>query len=113
MLNGISITLITRTETGKDAFNRPVYETEEVTVENVLVGQPTPDERLETFNLTGRRVQYTLGIPKGDNHQWEGAEIILPPPFAGHYKVIGIPVAGIEANIPLSWNAKVEVERYG
>lgn len=113
MIHGIQIELVTRTQTGVDDFNRPTYEEAIETVDNVLVGQPTPEERLETLNLTGRMVTYTLGIPKGDSHTWEGNDVILPAPFAGRYHVVGIPVSGIEDMIPLSWNTKVQVERYG
>ena len=44
---------------------------------------------------------------------WTDTEVILPEPFAGRYRTIGYPTAGIEANIPLRWNKKVKVERYG
>jgi hypothetical protein len=34
--------------------------------------------------------------------------------FFGHsWRVIGFGTEGIEANIPLSWNKKIMVERYG
>ena len=45
---GITIKLLERTQTGADAFNRPIY-TETVTeVENVLVGEPTTEEITNT-----------------------------------------------------------------
>ena len=115
MLRGIPISLVSKTRIGTDPFNRPVYTETVETVENVLVGQPTAEERLETYNLTGRKVAYTLGIPKGDTHVWEGQDVILPSPyaFAGRYHVVGIPVSGIDELIPLQWNTKVQVERYG
>ena len=61
--------------------------------------------------MYGKRVAYTLAIPKGDTHRWEDAEVALPEPFAGTYHTIGYPTAGIEANIPLRWNKKVLIER--
>lgn len=109
----MTIQLLNRTQTGTDAFNRPVYKEVPEEVENVLVGQPTSDEITNTLNLTGKRVAYVMGIPKGDAHNWVDAAVILPEPFAGTYRTIGFPLAGIEANIPLSWNKKVQVERYG
>lgn len=113
MISGIPIELVTKVQTGVDGFNRPVYEDSVETVDNVLVAPASHEEVIETLNLTGRKVTYTLGIPKGDTHTWEGQDVILPPPFAGRYHVVGIPTAGIDAMIPLSWNKKVQVERYG
>lgn len=113
MIEGVTIQLLNRVKTGVDDFNRPVYLEESENVENVLVGQPTTNEITDTLNLTGKRVAYVLAIPKGDTHTWENCRIELPEPFTGTYQVIGFPTAGIEKNIPLSWNKKVMVERYG
>ena len=112
-MHGITITLIEKTQTGTDALNHPIYSEPEVEIDNVLVGQPTADEIAETMSLYGKKVEYTLAIPKGDTHKWEDTFVILPDPFAGKYKTIGYPTAGIDALIPLSWNKKVKVERYG
>lgn len=113
MIRGITIQLLEKTQTGTDGFNRPVYEELPVEVENVLVGEPTPDDVVSTLNLYGKKAVYRLAIPKGDAHEWEDKRVILPPPFAGTYRTIGFATAGIEDNIPLSWNKKVLVERYG
>ena len=113
MIRGITIQLLTRTRTGVDAFDRPVYNETPVEVKNVLVGQPTAEDIPATLDLTGRKAVYVLAIPKGDAHEWENCRVVLPEPFAGTYQVIGIPTAGIEANIPLAWNKKVLVERCG
>lgn len=109
MIQGMAITLLQKTQTGVDAFNAPVYEWTSETVDNVLVGQPSDDERTNELNLTGRRIEYVLGIPKGDEHDWENQIV----EFFGHrFRTFGIPVQGIEANIPLSWHKKVKCERY-
>ena len=110
-MQGITITLIEKTETGKDLFGAPIYKESEITVSDVLVGEPTTDEIQNALVLYGKRVNYTLGIPKGDTHNWEDTEVILPEPFAGRYRTVGYPTAGIEANIPLRWNKKVKIER--
>jgi hypothetical protein len=112
-MHGITITLIEKTQTGIDALNHPTYSEAEVSVDNVLVGEPTADEIANTMSLYGKKAEYTLAIPKGDTHKWEDTFVILPDPFAGKYKTIGHPTAGIDALIPLSWNKKVKVERYG
>ncbi len=109
-MKGITVTLLKRTQTGTDAFNRPVYTETAVEVENVLVA-PAGDagqEVLDTLNLTGRKAVYTLAIPKGDTNDWEGNRVQF---FGETWQVTGIPTEGIEAMIPLQWNKKVQVER--
>lgn len=105
----MSITLWNKTQTGVDGFGNPVYTWESKTVDNVLVGQPTAEERTNELNLTGRMIAYTLGIPKGNTDEWENQIV----EFFGHrFRTFGIPEQGIEANIPLSWHKKVKCERY-
>lgn len=113
MIQGITVKITVKTQTGTDALNRPVYSVVEQDVNNVLVGQPTTEEIESTVSLYGKKVQYTLAIPKGDTNTWVDTEVTLPSPFEGKYRTIGYPTAGIDANIPLSWNKKVLIERYG
>lgn len=110
---GITIQLKVKTEAGKDSLNRTIYEESLADVENVLVGEPSTDDIANSLSLYGKKAAYKLAIPKGDEHIWEDTTVILPEPFAGEYHTIGFPTAGIEANIPLAWNKKVLVERYG
>lgn len=107
MIKGITVTLYTRTKTGVDAFNAPVYTETPVVVDNVLVAPLSDEEILDTLNLTGRRAKYQLGIPKGDTHTWEGCEVEF---FGERWRVIGQPTSGIDDLIPLRWNKKVKVE---
>ncbi len=110
-MKGIEITLIGKTLDGKDSFNQPVYKDTQITVSDVLVGEPSSTDIENNLTIYGKRTAYTLAIPKGDTNTWEGAEVVLPLPFNGTYKVIGKPTAGIEANIPLRWNKKVHLEQ--
>ncbi|WP_256126938.1 hypothetical protein [[Ruminococcus] torques] len=48
--------------------------------------------------------------PKGDKHTWKDNKVEF---FGEIWKVIGFPQQGIEQNIPLEWNQKWMVERYG
>lgn len=108
-IKGISVTLYERTETGLDAANRPIYTETAVTVDNVLIGAPTSEDVTNEYNLSGRRIAYTLGIPKGDTHDWNDVTV----EFWGHkFRTVGIPTQGIDENIPLGWNMKVQVEAY-
>ena len=107
-LRGIPVTLYERTETGKNELNRPVYEEKAVTVDNVLVGRPTEQEITEELNLTGRRAEYVLGIPKGDAHDWTDKKVGF---FGQIFRTIGAPAEGIESMVPMTWNKKVRCER--
>lgn len=109
MIRGIPVTLYERTQTGIDAANRPIYEETPVTVENVLVGVPTSDDVVNEINLSGKRIAYTLGIPKGDTHDWTDKTVEF---WGRKFRTIGIPTQGIDENIPLDWNMKVQVEAY-
>lgn len=109
MLNGISIVLYEQTETGRDEFNAPIIEETPVTIDDVLIGQPTSDDITNALSMYGRKIAYTMAIPKGDTHEWENCKVRF---YGEDFRVIGIPTEGIEANIPLRWNKKVQVERY-
>lgn len=113
MLKGVTIQLVKKIEGEPDPIGNPTYTERFIDVDDVLVGQPTADDVTASLQLYGKVVAYHLGIPKGDTNDWVDAEIILPEPFAGRYRTVGYPVAGIEANIPLRWNKQVKVERYG
>lgn len=108
-IKGIPVKLSVRTQKGIDDFNRPIYETSQEVVENVLVGEPSTEDVVNELNLSGKRIAYTLAIPKGDTHVWEDTEVEF---FGRKFRTIGLPTEGIEENLPLSWNKKVKVERY-
>lgn len=111
-INGITITLIVREQTGVDDTDRPIYSESEVSVEDVLVSEPSTEDVTNELNLSGKKVAYTLSIPKGDSNSWIDTDVILPAPFEGRYRTIGYPTAWIEENVPLRWNKKVRLERY-
>lgn len=113
MIKGITVQLIKKTEGDPDPIGNPTYTEETVNVNDVLVGEPTSEDITDSLQLYGKRVAYTLGIPKGDTNDWIDTEVVLPAPFEGRYRTFGYPTAGIEENIPLKWNKKVKVERYG
>ena len=75
----------------------------------LLVAPSTEQELLETTNLTGRKAVYTLGIPKGDTHDWVDKKVSF---FGQNFRTIGQPIEGIDAMIPLQWNKKVRCEIY-
>ena len=110
MIHGITVRLYVKTQNGTDAFNAPVYTETPVDVPNVLVGEPTTDDMVNSQQLYGKRIAYTLGIPKGDRHDWENVTVEF---FGQKFRTYGGVTQGIEDMIPLAWNKKVKVERYG
>ena len=114
-MKGITVTLHVKTQKviGStpvfDAFNNPVYVDSVATVNNVLVGQPTTDEVTSSIDLYGKKIEYMLGIPKGDSHNWEDTEVEF---FGNRYQTFGATIQGIEGNIPTPWHKKVRVCRY-
>ena len=109
-IKGITVTLINKVETGKDPFGKPIYEDAEILVDNVLVSPTSSDDIVNQLNLTGKKAVYTLAIPKGDANVWEDKEVRF---FGERWRVFGFATQGIEELIPLDWNKKVMVERYG
>ena len=109
-MKGMTIQLVQQTQTGTDEFNKPIYTEELVNVDDCLVGQPSADDVANVLALYGKKIAYTIGIPKGDTHNWTDAEIVM---FGGRFRTIGYPETGIQANIPLRWGQNIKVERYG
>lgn len=109
MISGITVKLINLVEVGKDDFNHPIYQESEKLVDNVLVSPSSQNEIIESYNLYGKKSIYTLAIPKGDTNHWEDAYVEF---FGERFHVYTPLTKGIEALIPLCWNAKVMVERY-
>lgn len=108
MIKGIPVTIHDRVQTGTDRFNAPIYEDREVTVENVLVTPTAAEEIVSEIQLYGKRSVYTLCIPKGDGHAWEGQKIS----FLGQtFRAFGPVTEYIEDLVPGPWNKKVKVER--
>ena len=109
-MRGITITLYDKVQVGIDDFNRPIYEETPQSIENVLIGEPTTDQVIDELNLSGKRLAYTLAIPKGDTHEWTDRKVEF---FGEVFRTFGKPTQGIDHLIPLDWNKKVKVERYG
>lgn len=106
-IRGETITLITLTQNGTDAFNAPIMAETKTPVYNVLIAPSSEQEILDTINLYGKRSVYTLGIPKGDTHEWENTIVEF---WGKRWRTIGEPIRGMDHQIPLQWNTKVRVE---
>ena len=58
----------------------------------------------------GKPIYKETPIKVKNEHVWEDNKVEF---FGETWKVIGLPQQGIEHNIPLEWNQKWMVERYG
>lgn len=114
-MRGQKVTLYEKTQVGENEFREPVFEETPVEVENVLIGQPTTDDIISSSNLYGKRLEFILGIPKGDTHDWTDRKISWVNAYGETITVrsFGFPMTGIEELIPTPWHKKVRVEAYG
>lgn len=108
-LKGITVTLLGETVKGKDPFGKEIVEENEINIENVLVAPATTDDIKNQLNIDGKKIEYTLAIPKNDTNDWTDKKVIF---FGQTWHTVGIPLEGISDLIPLEWNRKVTVERY-
>lgn len=108
-LKGITVTLLGETVKGKDPFGKEIIEENEINIENVLVAPATTDDIKNQLNIDGKKIEYTLAIPKNDTNDWTDKKVIF---FGQTWHTVGIPLEGISDLIPLEWNRKVTVERY-
>ena len=108
-IQGIDVLLYETTQIGVDDFDAPIYDPNPTTVKNVLIIQPKSEEIAEQLNLTGKKVLYTLCIPKGDVHDWENKEVEF---FGQRFVTVGKTTQYIEELTPLSWNKQIKVAAY-
>jgi len=112
-MRGVTVTLYERTPTSDyDAFGRQMCTEKAVTVDNVLIGEPTSDEIAEATDLFGKRIRWMLGIPKGDTHRWRDSRIEWSDAYGTTHRMrsFGFPITGVEALVPTAWHMKVRVE---
>lgn len=108
-IQGIDVVLYTTKQDGVDEFGRPILIEEPTTVSNVLVDAPSPTEVANELELTGKRIQYTLRIPKTDENDWENKTVEF---FGKKFKTIGSIAQYIEKLVPGEWNKYIKVESY-
>jgi len=110
MIKGITVVLYERTETGTDDAGATLYAETPVEVKNVLVTPISTEDIVSDIQLYGKKGVYELCLPKGDTHRWEDSRVDF---FGTSWRVYGYPKTYIAPNIPLVWNTKWRVERYG
>lgn len=110
LIKGITVRLYLKKQVGRDDFKNPIYEESPVDIENVLVSPVDTDVVTSDLQMYGKRSVYELCIPKGDSHDWEDKTVEF---FGKKWRTFGFTRQWIEENVPLDWNRKVRVERYG
>lgn len=109
MIKGHTITLYQKVQIGVDGFNSPIYATQELQIDNVLICPVSSDDIVSTLDLYGKKAVYKICIPKGDTHIWENQQV----GFLGHkWDVFTFPLEGFDEDMPLDWNKQYFVERY-
>lgn len=109
LIKGITVTLFEKNITGKDSLNHSTYDIKPIQVDNVLVAPMSTTDIPTSTEADRRKATYQLAIPKGDTHNWNNADVEF---FGAKWHTVGLPIEGIESNIPLDWNKKVTIERY-
>ncbi len=109
MIKGETVILIEKTVTGENPIGEPIATSQEVQVDNVLIGTPSTDAAVQDLNLYGKRLAFVLGIPKGDNHNWKDTDVLIR---GQKFRTYGFPLTQTEENVPGPWNTQVKVEAY-
>lgn len=110
MIKGETVILIEKIKNGTDAFGAPIFTENEVEIKDVLIGNPSTDAVINELQLYGKRLIFVLGIPKGDNHNWQDTIVVIR---GERFKTYGFPLTQTAANVPGRWNMQVKVEIYG
>ncbi len=105
----MTVTLYEKTRSGTDPFGAPIWTETPVTVGNVLIGQPETNEISDGTDLQGKRIDYMLGIPKGDGHEWKDRRVEWTDAYGQTIRAetFGFPITGVEPLIPGPWHMKV------
>ena len=108
-MRGITVTLKKKTQDGTDAFGAPIWKTADITVDNVLVGEPSTDDITSSTDLYGKRIDYMLGIPKGDMHDWTDTSVSWTDAYGRtiRCRTFGFPITGVESLVPGPWHMRV------
>jgi hypothetical protein len=103
---GETVFIETKVETGRDAFNAPIYEYQDVPVENVLTAPGPRSDITDSNRPDGHLVRYTLHFPKTFTANLEGLRVRVR---GNYYRVIGKPDHYQAENTPTQWWMPVEV----
>lgn len=110
MIQGETITLVSRVANGVDEGGDTVWKTVTETVDNVVVVPGVQANSAEANRPDGVQVAFTLYFPRSFDYRSLRGCMVRLPDMPDDYKVIGDPRpyrAGIE---PTRWNMTVELQ---
>lgn len=112
-MRGMTVTLFAEEIIGYDEIGEPLVHQKPITVEDVLIGEPSTDEITESVNLYGKRISFMLGIPKKDANDWTNKDVQWTDAYGRtiNARTFGYPITGVAANIPGKWHMKVRCEQ--
>lgn len=108
LLTGESVVVERWQETGRDPGNAPIKEWVKETVHNVLVDIGPRADVVDSNRPDGKRIRWTVHMPKGYPANLAGARISVRGQEAR--PVVGDPQHMTEANTPGPWSMPVELE---
>lgn len=94
---------------GVDGFNAPIYATQELQIDNVLICPVSRDDIVSTLDLYGKKAVYKICIPKGDTNIWKNQKVAF---LVHKWDVFTFPLNGFDEYMLLDWNKQYFVERY-
>lgn len=105
---------VTRYEDGqRDRFNNETKAPlAPESVGGVLVDAPTTED-LEAARINGYSASLVLHWPTSQAYRLRGAEITLPEPWGGPFRVVGNPLPLMPENNPLPWTRIVVEDSRG
>ena len=110
-MNGETITLIRRVQTGRDQGNNPIWEETPEDVDDVLVGPPSGSDATDTSRPEGIGVDLTLYFPRTYRGGSLRGCLVLIRGETTPYRVIGDPMPVDGGMSPTRWNMTVPVTR--
>lgn len=102
-----SVRLILKEKCGVDGFGKPIYIEKEKEIPGVLVETLDSQDVTGSTNLSGKRIEYKLHIPKGDTNVWENTFVYIRKQRC---RTVGRAEEYI--NPPLDWNKTIKAEYY-
>lgn len=107
MINGMTLTFQRKVKAGVDGMNNPVYDTENVTVDDCLVAPVVPSAAPEQQAMTQTRRLIEIHLPKTFTGDVGGSTVA----YAGEtYRVDDSGAVYMEANTPGRWNRNFRAE---
>lgn len=111
-MRGETIIVRRRIQSGVDAGNNPVYETDDEPVDDVLVQAPTGSNATDSNRPDGITVDAVLQFPRTyDGRSLRGCTIIIRGDEQHPYHVVGDPLPVDGGMTPTRWNMTVNVTR--